>query len=168
MCPKTCFDFHNTTIASISEYKAPQKVSKVAKWPKNWSYYCSSRTIMMISFCRAVQCSDDTYFCFPISGYICHGGWQEPLVQKPRSQNTFSKVQALRSTALDHLEGQSGGHYVVISPAETPHKRFCVRLIMDHDNSNVSLWANAQDCPRDKNEGQLWTFNLTRTSKKMS
>ena len=137
-------------------------MSKVGKWPKNWSYYCTAEPLWWSLFVDCL-CSDDTYFCFPISGYICHGGWQEPLVQ-PRSQNTFSKVQALRSTENDHSEGQ-GGHYVVISPAETPHKRFCVRLIMDHDNSNVSLWANAQDCPRDKNEGQLWTFNLTRTSK---
>lgn len=109
------------------------------------------------------------------SSYICYGGWKEPLVESyssKRSQNTFSsKVQALQSlssTAKDGGHGHSGtevgGHYVVISAAETPHKRFCVRLIMDHDNSNVSLWANSQDCPRDRDEGQLWSFNLTRTS----
>ena len=114
-------------------------------------------------------------FLLPISGYICYGGWKEPLVESyssKRSQNTFSsKVQALQSlssTAKDGGHGHSGtevgGHYVVISAAETPHKRFCVRLIMDHDNSNVSLWANSQDCPRDRDEGQLWSFNLTRTS----
>ena len=114
-------------------------------------------------------------FLLPISGYICYGGWKEPLVESSqRSQNTFSsKVQALQSlsTQAGHYSGRTaaadevGGHYVVISAAETPHKRFCVRLIMDHDNSNVSLWANSQDCPRDRNEGQLWSFNLTRTSK---
>ena len=112
-------------------------------------------------------------FLLPISGYICYGGWKEPLVESSqRSQNTFSsKVQALQSLSTGHYSGRTaaadevGGHYVVISAAETPHKRFCVRLIMDHDNSNVSLWANSQDCPRDRNEGQLWSFNLTRTSK---
>ena len=31
-----------------------------------------------------------TSFLSSISGYICHGGWREPLP----SQNTFSKVQA--------------------------------------------------------------------------
>ena len=145
----------------------------------------------------------------PISGYICYGGWKEPLVESysssKRSQNTFSsKVQALQSLSSTAKDGghtgtdQVGGHYVVISAAETPHKRFCVRLIMDHDNSNVSLWANSRQCPpaaaastmstasaasaasnqpqyqlsndrndglTNQNNGQLWSFNLTRTSK---
>ena len=34
-----------------------------------------------------------TSFLSSISGYICHGGWREPLP----SQNTFSKVQAAAS-----------------------------------------------------------------------
>ena len=155
-------------------------------------------------------------FLFPISGYICHGGWKEPLA----SQNTFSKVQDLKDQA--HLPqyqqstsrslygssglstGRRGGggagslesadhhlqYYMVISEAERPRQRICVRLVMDHDNSNVSLWANSRQCPPaassatvaasnqpqyqlsndrndglNQNNGQLWSFNLTRTSK---
>ena len=156
-------------------------------------------------------------FLFPISGYICHGGWKEPLA----SQNTFSKVQDLKDQA--HLPqyqqstsrslygsglstGRRGGgavlesadrhlqYYMVISEAERPRQRICVRLVMDHDNSNVSLWANSRQCPAaassataatavaasnqpqyqlsndrndglNQNNGQLWSFNLTRTSK---
>ena len=88
-------------------------------------------------------------------------------------------------------------YYVVISEAERPRQRICVRLVMDHDNSNVSLWANSRHCPPpvaastasaaasnqpqyqlsndrssnalagglNQNNGQLWSFNLTRTSK---
>ena len=91
-------------------------------------------------------------------------------------------------------------YYVVISEAERPRQRICVRLVMDHDNSNVSLWANSRQCPPpvsaseaaalvagsnqpryqlsndrsndgaiadrlNRNNGQLWSFNLTRTSK---
>ena len=155
---------------------------------------------------------------FSISGYICHGGWKEPLA----SRNTFSKVQDLKDQQQSHmpqyqhsagLYGGNGGagslgpadhrhlqqYYVVISEAERPRQRICVRLVMDHDNSNVSLWANSRHCPPpvaastasaaasnqpqyqlsndrssnaladggglNQNNGQLWSFNLTRTSK---
>jgi hypothetical protein len=154
---------------------------------------------------------------FSISGYICHGGWKEPLA----SRNTFSKVQDLKDQQQSHmpqyqhsavgggrssggLYGNSGSigpadqrhlqqYYVVISEAERPRQRICVRLVMDHDNSNVSLWANSRHCPPpvasastasaasnqpqyqlsndrggslgNQNNGQLWSFNLTRTSK---
>ena len=161
---------------------------------------------------------------FSISGYICHGGWKEPLA----SRNTFSKVQDLKADQqqshmpqqYQHSAGGSlygggngaaaGGlgspadqrhglqqYYVVISEAERPRQRICVRLVMDHDNSNVSLWANSRHCPPpvasastasaasaasnqpqyqlsndrkagslgNQNNGQLWSFNLTRTSK---
>ena len=146
---------------------------------------------------------------FSISGYICHGGWKEPLA----SRNTFSKVQDLKDQQQSHmpqyqhsagLYGGNGGagslgpadqrhlqqYYVVISEAERPRQRICVRLVMDHDNSNVSLWANSRQCPPaassatvaasnqpqyqlsndrndglNQNNGQLWSFNLTRTSK---
>jgi len=125
------------------------------------------------------------------SGYICHGGWREPLP----SQNTFSKVQAAASIVAastssssdvmasrqdqqNPLEGGgsaptvSGQHYVVISSAKNPRKRFCVRLIMDEDNSNVSLLAHSENCPlRPQNDGinlnwgsNTWSFNLTRQS----
>ena len=77
-------------------------------------------------------------------------------------------------------------HYVVISSAKNPHKRFCVRLIMDQDNSNVSLLAHSRDCPSEANHNNnnddglnpsttwaqtrtptdnTWSFNLTRQSK---
>jgi len=150
------------------------------------------------------------------SSYICHGGWKEPLA----SRNTFSKVQDLKDQQQSHmpqyqhsagLYGGNGGaagslgpadqrhlqqYYVVISEAERPRQRICVRLVMDHDNSNVSLWANSRHCPPpvaastasaaasnqpqyqlsndrssnalagglNQNNGQLWSFNLTRTS----
>ena len=84
--------------------------------------------------------------------------------QRPRSLGLYDEV----------LHEQ----YVVISEAETPHKRICVRLIMDQDNANVTLLANSETCPqgdlhqqpqttsRDQlTNGHLWTFNLTRISK---
>ena len=133
----------------------------------------------------AVTRHSDT-FLLPISGYICHGGWKEEALA---SQNTFSKVHDLKEQARNLPQYHSGGvrrstsqdlHYVIISAVETPRQRICVRLVMDHDNSNVSLWANSRQCPPhqhqplrqlsdnrgfNENNGQLWSFNLTRTSK---
>lgn len=64
---------------------------------------------------------------------------------------------------------ENEGHYVVISAANNPHKRFCVRLIhMDHDNSNVSLLADSEHCPlllAEHGNESMWSFDLTRTSK---
>ena len=184
------------------------------KRKKKCPFHISFFTILIrnIVFCN--------HFLFSISGYICHGGWKEPLA----SRNTFSKVQDLKDQQQSHMPqyqhsagglygGGNGGaagslggpadqrhlqqYYVVISEAERPRQRICVRLVMDHDNSNVSLWANSRHCPPpvaastasaaasnqpqyqlsndrssnalagglNQNNGQLWSFNLTRTSK---
>lgn len=80
-----------------------------------------------------------------LSGYICHGGWQE---------------------SLNEVKEQ----YVVISGEGQTSQRICVRLtMMDTDNANVSMMANSKNClmstHQDQDNGQLWSFNLTRTSK---
>lgn len=121
-------------------------------WKKYESNWCSKDVF-----------SDIDFFLLPISGYICHGGWkEEPL----SSQNTFSKVLK----KAEEGEKESSEQYWVISSAASPQQRICVHVMMDHDNSNVSFLANNRHCPKltvgeEQSNGQLWSFNLTRTSK---
>lgn len=142
----------------------------------------SKRHIFWPFSSRAIERPKKYFALVPISGYICHGGWKEPLA----SQNTFSKVQSLRRRSLlvdETLDVEAIGQeddfakYVVISSAQNPQNRFCVRLLIDQDDSsNVLLMAHSQHCPFSStnilNNKDLaekshdsWSFNLTRISK---